>query len=140
PATPSSMPLRNDVVGVGIADQSRASNPLTTSSSAAASRTVRVIGPACDKVPKALGGYNGISPYVGLSATVPVKAAGIRTDPPPSVPIDHAPIPRATAVAEPPLEPPEVFDGSLCIHQHEGVHALVVPLDRLQRSPRRLHR
>ena len=31
-------------------------------------------------------------------------------------------------------------EGSFCIHQHEGVHPLVVPLDRLQRCPCRLHR
>src|SRR3954452_10270706 len=108
PATPSSRPSRKDRVGVGIADQSRASYPVMRSSMAAASRTDRVIGPTCDKVPKALGGYSGTRPYVGLSATVPVKAAGIRTDPPPSVPTDQAPMPSATAAADPPLEPPGV--------------------------------
>src|SRR6476659_5280140 len=36
----------------------------------------------------------------------------MRTEPPPSVPTDHAPIPRPTATALPPLEPPDVFAGS----------------------------
>src|SRR6185312_9440625 len=36
----------------------------------------------------------------------------MRTEPPPSVPTDHAPIPRPTATALPPLEPPDVFVGS----------------------------
>lgn len=45
-----------DVVGVGIAAQSRASNPVMMSIIAAASRTVRVIGPACDSVPNGLAG------------------------------------------------------------------------------------
>jgi hypothetical protein len=40
------------------------------------------------------------------------KQAGIRIEPPPSVPSDSAPIPAATAAAEPPLEPPGVRLGS----------------------------
>ena len=95
-----------------MAAQSRASNPVITSISAAESRTVRVIGPACDSVPNGLGGKNGIRPYVGFSATVPVNPAGMRTDPPPSVPTDHGPMPSPTAVALPPLDPPDVFSGS----------------------------
>ena len=70
------------------------------------------MGPACESVPYGLAGYSGIRPYVGLSATVPVKEAGMRTDPPPSVPIDQAPMPRATAAAAPPLDPPAVRPGS----------------------------
>src|SRR5699024_4705918 len=58
------------------------------------------------------GGYRGTRPKVGLSATVPVKDAGMRTEPPPSVPTDQVPIPRPTAAAAPPLEPPAVSPGS----------------------------
>src|SRR3990170_5060826 len=36
----------------------------------------------------------------------------MRTDPPPSVPTDHGPMPRPTAVALPPLDPPDVLVGS----------------------------
>ena len=39
---------------------------------------------------------------------MPVNDAGIRTEPPPSVPTDQVPMPSPTAVADPPLEPPEV--------------------------------
>ena len=66
------------------------SNPVRMSSDSAASRTVRAIGPACESVPNGLAGHNGTRPYVGLIVTVPVNAAGIRNEPPPSVPTDHA--------------------------------------------------
>src|SRR5687768_18379142 len=105
------MPSRNEPAGVGRADRSRESKPAMTSISSAASETGRVIGPACARVPNGLAGNIGTSPYVGFSATVPVKDAGMRTDPPPSVPTDHGPMPRPTAVALPPLEPPGVRAG-----------------------------
>ena len=38
----------------------------------------------------------------------PVKLAGMRTDPPPSVPMDNVQRPAASAAAAPPLEPPGV--------------------------------
>ena len=38
----------------------------------------------------------------------PHNAAGIRTEPPPSLPMANGPIPDATAAAEPALDPPEV--------------------------------
>lgn len=43
---------------------------------------------------------------------MPQKDAGIRTEPPPSVPIDSGPAPSATAAALPPLDPPAVRDRS----------------------------
>ena len=77
------------------------------SSISAASVTLRVIGPACDRVPNGLAGHTGTSPYVGLIVTVPVNAAGMRSEPPPSVPTDHAPIrarppPRCRRSTRPP--------------------------------------
>src|SRR5919202_3424819 len=45
-------------------------------------------------------------PYVGLTPTVPVKAAGWRIEPPVSVAVAPAQIRAATAAAEPPDEPP----------------------------------
>src|SRR5215467_9133967 len=54
----------------------------------------------------------GIRPSVGLSPTIPQKEAGIRTDPPMSVPSARLTHPVATATAEPPDEPPEVRIGS----------------------------
>ena len=94
------------------ADQSRESGVPMTSSSSAASAASRVIGPTCARVPKALAGYSGTRPYVGFSAKIPQKAAGIRTLPPPSVPSASGPAPSATAAAAPPLEPPAVRVGS----------------------------
>src|SRR5882672_3838260 len=112
PCTPSSSPSRNDVVGVGNADQSLASKPVRMSSIRAASATLRVIGPACESVPNGLAVHIGTSPYVGLIVTVPVNAAGMRSDPPPSVPTDHVPMPSPTAAALPPLDPPAVSSTS----------------------------
>src|SRR5664279_4105631 len=45
-------------------------------------------------------------PKVGFKPTVPQKAAGIRIEPPVSVPIAIGIIPAATAAPEPPLDPP----------------------------------
>src|SRR5262249_18540559 len=72
----------------------------------AASATVRVIGPRCATEAKGLGGQAGTRPKLALKPTIPVKLAGIRMEPPPSVPICKAPMPQAAATAAPPLEPP----------------------------------
>ena len=50
----------------------------------------------------------GMTEKVGLRPKIPVKAAGIRTDPPPSVPVARMAIPEAMAAAEPADEPPVV--------------------------------
>ncbi len=47
-----------------------------------------------------------ISPRVGLTPTIPLKAAGTRPDPAVSVPRAKATRRAATATAEPELEPP----------------------------------
>ena len=47
-------------------------------------------------------------PTVGLTPTMPLKPAGIRPDPPVSVPSANDTCPAATATAEPELEPPEM--------------------------------
>src|SRR3954454_19864726 len=47
-----------------------------------------------------------MSPGVGRSPTIPQNEAGIRLDPPKSVPCASGTIPLATAAAEPPDEPP----------------------------------
>ena len=49
-----------------------------------------------------------------LIPTSPQKEAGMRTEPPPSLPIASGPTPAATAAPEPALEPPgerSVFHG-----------------------------
>ncbi len=47
-------------------------------------------------------------PKVGFSPTVPQKAAGMRIDPPVSLPMAANTISAATAAADPPLEPPAI--------------------------------
>ena len=51
-------------------------------------------------------GPSDTRPRAGLSPTSPQQAAGIRIEPPPSLPCAIGTIPAATAAAEPPLEPP----------------------------------
>ena len=48
----------------------------------------------------------GIRSYVGLRPETPQNAAGMRTEPPVSVPSARAAAPVASATPEPPLEPP----------------------------------
>ena len=58
---------------------------------------------------KALGRVPiGIRSKLGLRPTVPVSAAGIRIEPPASDPSAIGTQPVATAIAEPPDEPPAV--------------------------------
>ena len=47
-----------------------------------------------------------------FSPTMPQNAAGIRMEPPKSVPHSNAAIPDATAAAPPPVLPPDVREGS----------------------------
>src|ERR671914_798679 len=70
------------------------------------------MGPAWDSSPNGLGGHCGTRAKVGLSPTTPQNAAGMRIEPPPSVPTASGTIPAATAAALPPLEPPAVRLGS----------------------------
>src|SRR5579862_7955700 len=79
-----------------------------TSISKAASATVLVIGPVCESTAIALGGKIGTRPYDGFRPKTPLKDAGMRIDPPASVPRASGPRPHATAAAAPPDDPPEV--------------------------------
>src|SRR3546814_20280841 len=51
-------------------------------------------------------------PYVGLMPLTPHKAAGWRTEPPVSVPVAAMTRPAATALADPPEDPPGIMVGS----------------------------
>src|SRR5678810_614348 len=51
----------------------------------------------------------GTSPNVGFIPTTPVNCAGMRFDPPSSVPNAAKAIPLATATADPALDPPGVL-------------------------------
>src|SRR3954468_2133522 len=91
---------------------SRASKPETTPSSNAASRTERDIGATCPSVGVALAGKTGTLPNCAFIPNTPQKEAGMRMEPPPSVPSAKGVTPAATEVAAPALEPPVVFEVS----------------------------
>ena len=92
----------------GSENLSLGSGPATTFSTSAASATVVARTPRCDSDSMGLIGKTGMTPQDGLIPKTPQKAAGIRTDPAPSLPIAAGPRPAATAAAAPPLEPPAV--------------------------------
>lgn len=57
----------------------------------AASSAVLAIGPVFDRSPVIDGGQAGTRPNVALRPISPVKLAGMRTEPPPSVPMAIGP-------------------------------------------------
>ena len=92
----------------------RGSKPGTSAASIASqSATSRAIGPAWSKL-GASGQQpsSGTSPYVGLKPTIPQHAAGMRIEPPESVPSAASASPAASAAAVPPLEPPATRPGA----------------------------
>src|SRR3990172_10728170 len=102
---------RNDPGYAGTLNGSSGSWYAITSSASAASATVRVIGPRCvivDQPP----GLRGTRPYVAFSPNTPQIDAGMRIEPPPSLPSAMGPNPAATAAAAPPLDPPAMRAGS----------------------------
>src|SRR3989475_5004992 len=84
-----------------------------TSSTSAASRTVRVMGPTWDTRAKPLGNPrpSGTRPYDGLKPYTPQNAAGVRIEPPPPVPSARGARPPAPPTPPPPLQPPGVGAG-----------------------------
>ena len=77
------------------------------SSSRAASATVRASGPSVDRPARSgLSGPPEIRPRVGLIPNRPHTLAGIRIEPPPSLPWAAGARPAATAAPAPPLDPP----------------------------------
>src|SRR3954464_4060680 len=88
---------------------SAAEGPAITESISAASRTDLARGPSTDSVfqPRKPGSL-GTRPNVGLWPTTPQNDAGMRIEPPPSVPNAIEVIPAATDAAAPPLDPPGV--------------------------------
>src|SRR5437762_33068 len=113
PFTSTSHASRYEPGSRGSERRSRSSPPAMTSSISAASRTVRVTGPTWETWAKPLGKplRSGTRPYEGLKPYTPQNAAGMRIEPPPSVPSASGPQPLATAAAAPPLEPPGVSAG-----------------------------
>src|SRR4051794_41753884 len=81
--------------------------PAIASSSAAASRTVRASGPCTDRpLISALSGAVETRPRLVLMPNNPLTLAGMRIEPPPSLPGAAGRRPAATAAPAPPLEPP----------------------------------
>src|ERR1700745_121431 len=103
--------------GTGTAEGSPISGPCITSNNNFRSSIVRAIGPT---TPSSANGPTefgkcpvaGILPGVGFRPQIPLKCAGTRIDPPPSLPTPPADIPEAIAAASPPLDPPGVRDRS----------------------------
>src|SRR5580700_5620448 len=99
--------------GTGAADVSPSSDTCITSNSTFKSETVRAIGPTTPikaKGPTEVGKcpVAGMRPGVGFSPQIPLKCAGTRIEPPPSLPTPPAEHPAAIAAASPPLDPPAV--------------------------------
>ena len=108
-ARPSSQPG----VGGGSAYQSRSSGAAITASIAAASATRCASGPPATRVANRPSiGWCGTRPVVGLMPYRPQKLAGMRMEPPPSLPNASVPTPAASAAAAPPLDPPEEWVGT----------------------------
>src|SRR5690606_11928630 len=76
---------------------------------AAVSRTVRLSTPSTARPPQPSprSGPMGTTPRDALNPYTPQQAAGIRMEPPPSLPCATGTTPVATATAAPPLEPPD---------------------------------
>ena len=77
------------------------------SSIAAASRTVRARDPSPASPVQSLPTGPALTrPRLGLNPTIPQQLAGMRMDPPPSLPSASGTSRAATAAAAPPLDPP----------------------------------
>ncbi len=113
-ATSLSMPSSTSVCGTakrrpstGNGASATGGSPASTASSTAQQATVAAIGPiesrVCDSgmVPAV-----GTRRAVGLNPTMPQSAAGMRQEPPVSLPSAAIAMPSVTATAEPDEEPP----------------------------------
>ena len=89
--------------------ESRTSWPPMTSCKSAASSTVRAAGPTWSRLEaSAMSPYRETPPYVGLTPTVPVSAAGSRIEPPVSEPSASGAENAASVAEDPPPDPPGV--------------------------------
>ena len=92
---------------------SRSSTPSWAANSSRVSATVRPIGPSTEiGVQPSWRPSIGTSPGDGRKPTTPQIAAGIRSEPPVSEPVQIGSMSQASAAAEPPDEPPAIFAGS----------------------------
>src|SRR5262245_35372985 len=80
----------------------RLSGPAMTDNSSATSATVRAIGPSTVKLfHPSIAGHAGTRPGDGLKPTTLQKLAGLRSDPPRSLPSASGVMPQARATAAP---------------------------------------
>ena len=95
------------VLGGACQTQSCVDGPAIASSSTAASRTVRAMGPCTDSPLISLDvGAAETRPRLVLMPNSPLTLDGMRIEPPPSLPGAADTNPLATAVPAPPLDPP----------------------------------
>ena len=85
----------------------RGSGPAMADSCSATSATVRPIGPCTDTCDQPIAaGHVGTRPGVGRRPTTLQNAAGLRSEPPMSLPSASGTNPAASAAAAPPEDPP----------------------------------
>src|SRR6266853_5865404 len=97
---------RNEFGSDGSDSGSAGCSPLMASSSNARSSTLRAIGPCTPILRSILAiGVCATRPMLGRIPTTPQKLAGLRSEPPISVPWASHAVPVASATAAPPEEP-----------------------------------
>src|SRR5229473_727927 len=112
----------------GCAIGDRSLGPATACSISATSPDVRAIGPVTCSVSHSQSvGYVGTNPGDGRSPTTPQKDAGMRSEPPRSVPSASAIMPDASAAAPPPVDPPALFVGSHGLRVRPNTSLNVLP-------------
>src|ERR1700755_1144025 len=97
---------RNETGNEGSDSGSAGLSPLMASSSNARSSILRAIGPCTVRLRSILAvGVCATRPILGRIPTMPQKLAGLRSEPPMSVPCASQAVPLASAAADPPEEP-----------------------------------
>src|SRR6516162_7199115 len=97
---------RNEDGSEGSESGSAGCSPLIASSNSARSSTLRAIGPCTVRLRSILNaGLCATRPMLGRRPTTPQKLAGLRSEPPMSVPWASQAVPTASATAAPPEEP-----------------------------------
>src|ERR1700674_1736932 len=112
--TPLNVRLRgckNVLPGCSIEMGERRSKPACTLSNKAQSATLRAMGPETLSVNQANGAdaLLGTRPGEGRIPTTLQKFAGLRSEPPVSLPLARGTMPQANATAPPPVLPPQVL-------------------------------
>src|SRR3984893_9065045 len=104
---------RNEAGSAGSDSGSAGCSPLMASSNSAVSSILRAIGPCTVRLRSILKvGVCATRPMLGRIPTMPQKLAGLRSEPPMSVPGASHAVPVASATAAPPEEPAAERDRS----------------------------